>query len=289
MTSLFHRRRLPFLLALTGALFLFLSGQLIGRETVAIRDARDQGLPLAADVTALQQRSTLLAQEINVASAGELHAGSDAERLHVFVLPSTMDRQRLLAVFDVLQNHLRSQKMLRDLSPITILDPREETIAGQTVSVLPLHFTMIINDEGLKAALSLLRIAGLLTVSDTLTATHIQELVSSVEVQHPSSIVSLEQFLRMDLFTFARDAHAIDRLAHAVADESFDQTLRTIVHESILEEVQSLLGGKMGDALLQAKLWPLPFLRARDVTIEKTAEQGWEKVSFLVEAVGRKE
>ncbi|MBI1813063.1 hypothetical protein HY285_04565 [Candidatus Peregrinibacteria bacterium] len=288
MISLFHQRRLHSLLALTGALFLVLSGQLIGRQTVAIRDARDQGLPLAADVTALQHRSTLLAQEIDVASAGDLHTGSQAERLHVFVLPSKIDRTRVLAVFDVLQTHLRSQRMLRDLSPITILDPREETISGQTVNVLPLHFTMIVRDEGLKAALSLLRISGLLTVSDTLTASQIQELISSVEAQHPSSIVSLEQFLRMDLFTFARDAQAVDRLAHAVADESFDQTLRTIVHESILEEVQSLLGGKMGDALLQAKLWPLPFLRARDVTIEKTADQGWEKVSFLGGAYGRK-
>jgi|GEM_PF-1514782 len=261
------------MLVSASCLLLTLSAGMLLHHADAIRDARDEALPLASQLPPLERHLSVLKQEVEMAEiTSQLRSGSQVERLHMYVLPREPDTVRFLAFLDVLQDALQKRKMLRSMTPIVMSDAQQTQFAGQELVGRTATFSAIVNQEGMNTLLSLERLTGLLTVADTLSTDQKKQLFDLIDQRNPAYIIPVEQILNADLMTYARDPRSYDdRLTKAVPEEALS-VLQKALSSPLLSEAKHLLGGEMGSLLLAQKLWPLPFSTVDTMEIEPLPE-----------------
>ncbi len=261
---------------LLSALFLGLSIQLLTLHVSDVRAMRDVGLPAALALPSIEHRMSVLKEQSEVAQLQASIVGdSTEEMLHMYVLPSDTATDRLLATLDTLTTELRRQGMLSSLSPIhtgdaisvEMMDAQKKTA---TFSKIPVTFEADVTGKGLQTLFLFQNVSGLLTVSDVLTSDEQSALLRLTEEENPAAITALETFLGTDLLSYAQSPDLVEnQLFKSFSSDSFTQTFHSLIGQSSLGSVASLLSGPIGHALQRDKLWPLRFLVPVDSAIRQ--------------------
>lgn len=254
------------------ALFLVTSVLLLVAHARAIRAVREIGLPAAVLLPSLEKRLAVLEEQVEVVDLQQaVTHGSVKEMIATFILPSRPDLDRVLLLFDVLRDHLQGAGLLRSMSAIhTGEEENIEGVAG--IRATPLTFTVDVTQEGLRQLLGLLRLSGLLSVADALNADEIHQLLQMTEEEDPSSVSTIEHFLSAPLLQYAREPKAYEeQVGRSFASPGFDALFSDLLRHSVLAEAREILGGDLGRALAEERVWPLRFLTVDRVVLTQRA------------------
>ena len=253
--------RHPVTLYMLGCLLLLFSAFLLVEHAVSVRQFTTLVLPLASDIPPLERRLRVLEDQVR---AAELHAAVagevEEEMVRVFVFPSGRDMPRLVAFFDLLREDLLSQKLLLDMSEMTVGEV-SDVADMPNLRRVPLSLTFRLRQAGLERVLWFLEHAGSVTIADVLSEEEINLLLSRAEEENPSGIVALELFLSTDLLRYAREPTSFEEpLRRSFVSDGF-QSAFTAVHDGSLVAAREFLGGRFGTVLEKEHLWPLRALR----------------------------
>ena len=92
---------------------LIISAQIMSKQVRAIANASQVSLPLVAELPVLERRLNTITQQIEMAELNSvLKIGSQKEQVDVLILPKEPDFDRLISIFDVLQEGLKSKNIL---------------------------------------------------------------------------------------------------------------------------------------------------------------------------------
>lgn len=279
--------RHPVTLYMLGCLLLIFSAFLLVEHAATVRQFTTLTFPLAADIPPLERRLRVLEDQVQAAELQAAVLGeADEEIVRVFVFPSDPDIPHLVTFFDLLREDLLSQKLLLDMSEMTI---------GEASSVpnmpnlrrVPLSLILRLRPEGLERILWFLDHAGAVTIADVLSKEDIDLLLARLEEENPSSIVALEHFLSMEILHYVREPKPLEeQIRRSFVSEGFHSAFDS-VRDGSLATVRSFLGGRFGTILEKERLWPLRAMRIlrSDVQIEEEVR----RLSLDIEAYSRAE
>ncbi|MBT3293272.1 hypothetical protein HN512_02945 [Candidatus Peregrinibacteria bacterium] len=252
---------------------LIISAQIMSKQVRAIANASQVSLPLVAELPVLERRLNTITQQIEMAELNSvLKIGSQKEQVDVLILPKEPDFDRLISIFDVLQEGLKSKNILKNASKIDIGDPIEDAY--------PIHFSFDVHEEGLRKFLSFTRIAGLLTVGDALSPEEREMLIHKTEEENPTGIIALEQFFSTDLLRYALDSRSHEeQLLRSFSSSDFVSLFRMTMQSSLLREVRILFEGDFGQLIDDHNLWPFPMLIMDSINLKKGGAPKWRNVS----------
>ncbi len=299
--SIFKKLRLPAsVLAIAAACSLLsYSMFLLQGHYSKLRDVRERGLPLAAQIPSLEKKVALLTQQTELSALeASTRASSAEEQLHVFVLPAGGDMHRLLPFLESMRTFLERRKLLQSMSPIEIGEPTDTKLpadapasakqSGEGLQSRPIHFSMTVRPEGRAQVMAILEMSGMLTVGDALSPEDIAKLFTLTESDKYASIVPFEQFLANDLLAYLQAPRVYDeRLAQALSSSTLLSSFRSLVQSSRLPQVRDYLLGDLGRALIAQKLWPVQLVMVEKETLEELPG-GWERVELTLRAYSRK-
>lgn len=263
---------------------LTVASALVFTHAVTIRQVKEVGLPAAVELPQMERRLMLLRDQVEAAELQEvLGGGSAQEKLRAYVIPQSMDLERLLATFDILRDSLVRDGSLSSMSAIDVGAPAD---AGELKAV-PVRFDAEVTKEGMDKLLLLLRLSGLLTVSDALSAQQLSSLINLTEEENPAALTVIEQFLSTDLLRYAREPASYEKqVLRSLTSPAFERQFRSILSQSLLAKARYLLGGELGGILTDHNLWPGQILSTRHVEVQPL-DGGWYRVSLTLEAYVR--
>lgn len=266
---------------------LSVSGSLLSEHATAVLEVREVSLPIVAEIPQFERRLATLTDQVEMA---ELHAatsfGSQEESINVYVLPEDIDFDRLLSVFDIFGAELSHQGLLTEISDITISDPIPAQEENLSVRSLSMKFAA--HEDGVNTFLSLIKLAGLLTIGDTLSKEERFLLLQQTEEENPAGVVAVEQFFSTDLLSYARGPKTYEaQLLRAFSSPSFVKTIQDTLNSGLLRDARRILGGEVGTRMQQYDLWPLPLMVLDDVRIRTGGAPGWFVLSVTVHVYSR--
>ena len=266
-------------MALFSVALLGVSKGLITGHIGAVQDVQNISVPLLAEISDLERRGTVLTEQVELAELqSAIRVGSHEERMHVYVLPTEFDLDRIIALFDVMSLAMEGKDYATDVSPIEM---REEYKVREGLYALPVSVSLSVRDDGLSELLNLFRIAGLITVSDALNSEELDLLFARTEEENPAGVVALEKFLSTDLLEYALEPKPVDsRLQRSFSGPAFMAVLNEILNDSLLNDSRKLLGGHFGQVLKQQGLWPMPFIVFDDITMAPGGTDGWNRIDL---------
>ena len=201
--------------------------------------------------------------------------------MYVYALPREIDTERVVAVFEVLRMLLPEREHIASMSPVEIGDLVEQE---DDSAILPVSVEFAVHREGVRELMQLFRIAGLLTIADSLTEEELAILFERTENENPAGIVALEQFLSTDLLAYAIEPKPHEQqLRRSFSTPGFTSALDSILQNSALRDARHLLGGRMGAALKQQDLWPLPFMTFAERVLVPGEADGWYHLSLKLQ------
>lgn len=279
--------RHPVTLYMLGCLLLVFSAFLLVEHATTVRQFTTLTFPLAAQIPPLERRLRILEDQVH---AAELQAAvlseTEGEIVRVFVFPSDPDTPHLVTFFDLLREDLLEQKLLLDMSEMTV---------GEALSVpdmpdlrrVPLSITLRLRPDGLERVFWFLDHAGAVTIADVLSGEDIDLLLTRAEEENPSSIVALEHFLSTEILRYVREPKPFEeQLRRTFVSDGFHSAFDR-VRDGSLATVRSLLGGRFGTVLEKERLWPLRAMRV--VRSDVRIEEGVRHLSLDLEAYSRME
>jgi hypothetical protein len=258
------------------------SGGLLTAHALIIREVRDVSVPLLSDLPTLERRLSVLKEQVERSELEEeLSVGSLGEKLSVYVLPESTDVDRVVSIFDQLEQTLDRGGLLSGARDITIDDAEDYTVEG--IRARRLHTSFAAHDTGIAQVMTLVRLAGLLTVGDALMDEELQLLFQASEEENPAGIVALEQFLSLDLLSYTRDARAHeDNLRRSYSSPAFEQVLQGVLQSSLLRDARELFQGDFGRSLSERRLWPVQFMVLDSIKLQPGSVEGWHNVELTV-------
>jgi hypothetical protein len=273
-----HIRAALFLSAGVG--MLAISGSLLSTHASAVLSVREVSLPIVAQLPNMERRLATLSDQVEMAELNAaMRTGSLQERVNVFVLPEDIDFDRLLLTFDIVSQELAAEGIFTAITDVSITDPVASSEEGLDTRSVSLKFAA--HERGVGAFLSLLRMAGLLTVGDTLSDEERRLLLVKTEEENPAGVVAIEQFLTLDLLEYAREPKTYEaQLLRSFSSPSFIKTLEDMLQSPLMRDVRRMLGGNIGKTLESYSLWPLPFMTLQDVRIQAGNAPDWYALGF---------
>lgn len=246
---------------------LMVSSVLVFVHAVTIRQVKEIGLPASVELPQMQRRLELLKDQVEAAELQEaLGGGSAGEQLRTFVLPEELDLQRLLATFDILHDALENEQLLLSMSPIQVGEIVQDAQGARSV---PVSFQADVTKEGMDKLLLMVRLSGLLTISDALTPPQLSALINLTEEENPAALTVLEQFLASDLLRYSRGPLPYEnQVLRSLTSEQFEAHFRDIIDHSLLAKARYLFGGPMGDLFEAHNLWPNQMFSAESVAVQ---------------------
>lgn len=273
----------------SGSALLGLSVVLLQSHVAALRTMQEQALPLAVHASELEKRVDLLHRQVEASAlAADARVGSQEERLHMYVLPAPSSSDRTITLLNGLFDILRQHDDARDVSAIQVGDAVPLTLSGTEVhnfTSRTISFSLTMRESGARDLAHFLAFTGLLNVQDLLTSKQLQDLFALTENESPTGIVSLGQFLSVDLLTYLREPRGFDeRFLASFSSNAFSELLHQIQASQTFRNASEMAKGPVGDFLAQQKLWPMPFLAVHAVTMEQ-GNDGWVRLEFVLDAV----
>ena len=265
-------------ITLCGVCLLGVSKELITSHVQSVQDVQEISVPLLAEVADLEMRSAVLKEQVELVELqSALRIGSHEERMHVYVLPTEFDLDRIVALFDVITLALEGKDYVSNVSGIEM---GEEYKVREGAYAIPVSMSLAVQEEGLNEILNLFRIAGLITIADALNEEELDLLFARTEEENPAGVVALEKFLSTDLLEYALEPRPINqRLQRSFTGHAFMSALNSIMKESLLSDAREILGDHFGQVLKQQNLWPMPFIVFDEVITQPGGTEGWDKVS----------
>ena len=253
--------RHPVTLYLFGCVLLLFSAFLLAEHAAAVRQFTTLTFPLAAEIPSLERRLRVLEDQVQAAELqAMLSEAAEEEAVRVFVFPSDLAVPRLVAFFDVLRDDLLSQRLLLDMSELTVGEA--SGVADRPdLRRVPLSLTARLRPGGLERVLWFLDHAGAVTVAGVLLPEEIDLLLLRAEEENPASIVALEQFLSTDVLRYVREPKPFEeQVQRSLVGDGFRVAFAG-VREGSLATARSFLGGQFGAVLERERLWPLRAMR----------------------------
>ncbi|MBM3227569.1 hypothetical protein FJZ27_01745 [Candidatus Peribacteria bacterium] len=275
------RNRRPFitvaLWAVSGCL-LFLAGTLLREHAVAVRSVRADALPLVTEIPQLERRARVLAEQRELAELSDaLRIGSPEERMRVYALPTEPDLDKTVSALDVLFRSLRASARLSSFSPVTFGNVED---AGGGLRRTPVRTTLGIHEEGLDALIAFIQLCGSLSIADALTDSERLQLLRLTEMESPTAIVALEQYLNADLLSYIEEPRSADaQLLRSFSSQSFERSLRDILRTSALPTMRRAVSPAMAQTLRSSKIWPMQMMQIDALTLDAGGAPGWYKAS----------
>ncbi|PIR48338.1 hypothetical protein COU80_05200 [Candidatus Peregrinibacteria bacterium CG10_big_fil_rev_8_21_14_0_10_55_24] len=272
---------------LCGGVCLVLSGMLLIEHARVVREVRDVSLPLVAQITTLETRSKVLKEQVDLSQLqSAVSVGSLGEKLEVFVFPSDPAVDRAVAFFDLVGDALFAHGYATPFEDIAV---ETSPVAHEDgLAAFPLTLKTSLSTEGLETLLRMVDLLGLLTVGDALTSDDIALLFLGSEEENPAGIVALEQFLSQDLLRYALDPRSTEeQLRRSFVSPTFSSALQTTLQSSLLRDARRLLGGDLGQVLLERNIWPQQFLTVEHVRLTQGQAPGWYAAELTVFLWGR--
>ena len=262
----------------SGAVALFIvSAGYIADHAKAIYDAGQVSLPLVAELPALERRIAVLTEQVEMAELQvALRKGSQSEKITTHVLPQDPNFDRLIALFDVFREVQQAKGVISTMTKIDIGNPVQQG----NVHTRPVQLSFAAHDQGLQTFLSFVRLAGLLTVGDALSADERALLIQRTEEENPTGIVALEQFFSADLLDYATNARSYEQqVLRSFSSSSFHSAFRSVTQSSLLQEARMLFDSDFGAIVEQHGVWPFPFFAIDTIRVERGQSPKWQQVS----------
>lgn len=272
----------PATLFSAGGVLMVVSSMLMVAHVATIIEVRDVSVPIVGQLPQLERKRDVLKEQVELT---ELHSattlGSTQEKIEVYALPERTDVSRLIATFEILRDVLERDALLSSMSDIQISEPGEG-VDGATVQRVSTK--IVAHEDGVRTVLSLVRLAGFMTVGDALTEQEVALLIDRVEQENPSGIVALEQFLSADLISYAKDPKAYEQqLKRSFSSTAFFNALENVVRTSLLHDAKLLLHSDLGEALQTYKLWPMQIMVVEDISFEHGTAPKWYTLSLTLQ------
>jgi hypothetical protein len=263
------------------AFVLFVAVQLLLRHVTVVQEVRATALPLAQEIPQLERRLRIITEQEELAQLQEaLRIGSPEERVHVYALPEESDLDKTVTALDLLRDELSTQKLLTRMSDIRF---GEVGVAEGGIRRQPVSLAFAAHQQGLAAFMLFVKLSGLLTVADALSADQRSTLLKHTELENPAGIVALERFLSTDLLEYLRDSRTYEeQLLKSFSTQAFEQVFRGVLRSSILPDAQRLLAGRLGQALQAGRLWPLQMLSPASISLESGSAPEWYRVEVVL-------
>jgi len=278
------------LLWTAGAGFVVLAGLLVREHVDALRAVQGEGLPLAAEVQSLERRLAILTEQTSALRiTGDLTGGTAEEQVKLFVLPQGGASERTITLFNAVFDAWKAEGRVKNIAPIVVGKPETVHMSGVSSSLVrrSLQLRLSLHEEDLRDCVTLLRLAGLVTVEDALTPQERVTLLALSEAGNPAQITSLAQFLQTDLLQYLHDPLVADeRLLNAFPTDTLTNCLRSFEKTSLIRDGAALARGPVGTVLLQQKLWPLPFLQVSSLEVQEEGD-GWLGIDMKLWGYGR--
>lgn len=266
-----------------GSLSLIAVGAvLLAQHISTVRDVRASSLPLAQEIPALERRLSVLKQQKELSELSHvLRTGSPEEKVHVYALPKETDLDKIVTAFDLLTEELRRQKLLTDISPLTFGDAAS-VVEGIKAQAMTLEVTL--HREGIEELQTFVKLSGLLSVADALSAEERSRLLLQTELENPAAIVALEQFLNTDLLSYLEEPRpAEEQLLNSFSSQSFERAFRDVLRESLLADASRLLSPEFSERLSTGRLWPMQMMDIESLELRAGRAEGWYRVKLEIE------
>lgn len=279
--------RHPVTLYIVGCFLLMVSALLLVEHAAAVRQFTSLTFPLAAEIPPLERRLRVLEDQVHAAELQAAILGETGEEMvRVFVFPADAGTAPLVTFFDLLREDLLTQKLLLEMSEMTVGEP-SGVPDMPSLRRVPLSLTFRLRQEGLERVLWFVDHAGAVTIADVLSPEDIRLLLKEAEEENPSSIVALEHFLSADVLRYVREPKPLEeQTRQSFASEGF-RTAFESVRDFSLAMARSLLGGHFGTVLEKEHLWPLRAMRVLRSTVR--VEGDLRHLSLDLEAYARAE
>lgn len=273
-------------LILCGTLCLFAAASLGLEHVRAVEEVRQISVPLVAQLPQLERRLHVLSEQVELSELqSALRVGSQEERLHVYALPTDVDTDRTIALFEVLRLIFAERQQLTELTDLQFGEryPYADVLEAQMLSL-----KTVLHEDALQDLLSIIQVSGVLTIADALTEQERLLLLESTEQENPAGVVVLEQFLSTDLLDYALDPQAHEkRLTSSFASNAFTNALHNTLRSPMMNDARRVLGGRIGAVLKDQNLWPLPAMTLHRIHLKPGGAEGWYKVGLKVDLVLR--
>lgn len=273
---------------LFGTGMLSLSAFLMVQHAQIILEVKDISVPLVAELPQLERRVEVLSEQLELTElSAATRVGSKAENVAMYALPAQLEQQKFLAVFEVLRELLERDGLLADMSSVELSEDitlDNGAVANDATLQLTIHNT------GLQQLLLLVRVAGLITTGDAFTSEELNLLIDRIETENPTGLVALEHFLAVNLLDYAKDPKVHEeQLRRSFGSSTFVTSLQSLVRQSLLHDVKTVLGADIGRALDNYKLWPLQMMDIQELSVEPGAAPEWYSVQLKVRVYHQKE
>ncbi|MDD4627875.1 MAG: hypothetical protein PHE68_00575 [Candidatus Peribacteraceae bacterium] len=269
-----------------GLMSLILVSLLLTAHVREVNAMRSETVPVLGTVSTLERRLAVLKEQVEVSELdAALRMGSQEERVRVFVLPAKTALDRAMTVFDLLRDDLTKRGLLGSMSAIEVKDTR--TLDGN-LSATPFTVRFAVKRDGMQDIFSLVKLAGLLTVGDSLSRAEKTAMIRATEEENPAGIVALEQFFAADLAAYGHDNRSFEeQLQRSFASDSFRAMFRTILDQSILKDARTLFQSDLGSAIERGRLWPIQFMKLDYVDIRPGKAKDWYQVDVRLSLLQR--
>lgn len=264
-----------------GLTSLILVSLLLQAHVREVKAMREETVPVLGTVSTLERRLTVLKEQVEVSELdAALRTGSQEERVRVYILPPKTALDRAMTVFDLLRDDLTKRGLLGSMSAIEVKDVKT---LPNNLSATPLTVRFAVKRDGMQDIFSLVQLAGLLTVGDSLSQTEKKALIRATEEENPTGVVALEQFFSTDLAAYGHDHRSYEeQLQRSFASDSFRAMFRTILDQSLLKDARTLFQSDLGSALERGRLWPMQFMKLDYVDIRPGKAKDWYQVDVKV-------
>lgn len=280
------KRYLPSCGIIAGLILLGVSGSLIREHVRVIADVRNVSVPLVAELPLLEQRVSLVKEQVELAQLqSALRVGSDEERVHVYVLPEEFDIDRIVALFDVFSLTIPQQEFIANMSAIEF---GEAVSVDEGLEALPITVSFSVHEQGIKDLINLFQIAGSVTVGDVFSKDELDALLAGIETESPAGIISLEQFLSTDLLEYSREPRPYEeRLRRSFTSTHVQHMFDDLLRTSLLQDARSYLGGPAGALIQGQKLWPMPFMTFENIHSMPGNVASWHTLTLTLHTYRR--
>lgn len=233
------------------------SSLLLSTHASAFGTARTSAMTLGSALPSLRSQVALL--ESSVQARQIFGAEADAareEQASIFILPKDPDTARMVSVL-----HAIAQALREDGADITIdaITFDKQVMTSGDHRALPTTVSMHGNLASVSRLTSILKLAGVLSVSDALAPGAGKEFTQMVESMHTLSLPAAERFLALNLADYAAEPDGAE--SRLTQDLSIDDavSLRTFLLKSGLSDVRLTLG-EVATTLRDKCLWPMPLV-----------------------------
>lgn len=249
---------------------------LVYNHMEVITSTQDSTVPSLASVQQLEQVREVLEQQAELAELQvALESDYTEEQVFAFVLPDELDTDRIVALFDAMQQYFTYHGLAASETTELFID-KHAAEPSITLEV-PLHSSAV------AIWTQLVELSGIVTVHDALSAQDRLALLRYTELHNPAALPDIEAFFSLPLLEYGSDADLhIRRLMRSFNDDVFTELIELAILSPHMQGANTLFSGSLGELFTQNSLWPMPFMQLHELTLTKGSAENWYQTRWQI-------